>query len=139
MDGNQTLKVAVSDTTEKVILDPFKKLIFGQIWQISNSIDLTRSAYIEGNVIYAPFVRIQGDSGLFNIELAITSTSPYQFTLQAAEARNSDLQPSNSSSFSGNILTLNNLMLDGVSYTVNLQLQTTTPAILFELLSATAD
>ena len=32
MDGNQTLNVAVSDTTEKVILDPFKKLIFGQIW-----------------------------------------------------------------------------------------------------------
>jgi hypothetical protein len=138
-DGNQTLKVVVSDTTTKVILDPSKKLIFEQVWQISNSIDLTRSAYIEGNVIYAPFVRIQGDSGLFNIELAITSTSPYQFTLQAAEARNSDLQPSNSSSFSGNILTLNNLMLDGVSYTVNLQLQTTTPAILFELLSATAD
>jgi hypothetical protein len=85
MDGNQTLKVAVSDTTEKVILDPFKKLIFGQIWQISNSIDLTRSAYIQGNLIYAPFGRIYDDSDLFNTELTITSTSPYQFTLQATE------------------------------------------------------
>jgi hypothetical protein len=135
--GNQTLKVIVSDTTEKVRMDPSKKLVFEQVWQISNSMDLTRSAYIEGNVIYAPFVRIDGDSSLYTIELTITSTSPYQFTLQAAEILDADLQPSNSSSFGGNVLTLNNLMVDGVGYTAKLQLQTTTPTTAFGLLSAT--
>lgn len=134
--GNQTLKVIVSDTTEKVRMDPSKKLVFEQVWQVSNSIDLTRSAYIEGNVIYAPFVRIDGDSSLYSIELAITSTSPYQFTLRAAEVLNSALQPSNSSSFAGNVLTLNNLMVGGVVYTAKLQLQTTTPTTAFGLLSA---
>lgn len=137
--SRQTLKVVVFDTTKKAILDPSKKLIFKKIWQISNSIDLTRSAHIKGDVIHAPFARIQDDSALFNIELADTSTSPYQFTLQAEVAQNSDLQPSNSCSFSSNILTLNNLVFDEASYTVNLQLQMKILAILFELLSATAN
>lgn len=135
--GNQTLKVVVSDTTEKVRLDPLEKLVFEQVWQVSNSLDLSRSPYIENSVIYAPFVRIESDSSLYNIELAITSTSPYKFTLQTAEVIDSDLQPSNSSSFSGDVLTLSNIMLDGISYTVELQLQATTPSTVFGLLSTT--
>lgn len=135
--GNQTVKVEVKDTTAKVIMDPNNDLVFSHTWQVSNSAAPSEQAYFQENNIVLPVVRSQEDASIYRVELELTSTAPYQFTLRSAQALSETLESAESASFNAGILTIDDLLVEGVSYSVVLQLEPSMPSPMFNLLSAT--
>lgn len=135
--GNQTVKVEVKDTTAKVIVDPNNDLVFSHTWQVSNTSPSSEQAYLEENVIVLPVVRVQEDSSLYRVELELTSTAPYQFTLRSLQPLNEDPVAAESATFSGGTLQIDNLLVEGAGYSVLLQLEPSMPSSVFNLLSAT--
>ena len=137
--GSQTLTVVVSDNTRKVIVDEASKLVFEHSWQVDRTVESSQAPRVENNTIYLPYLRIQADLRLYSVELAITSTDPYRFTVTAAELLNSSLQPDRESSFDNGLLSITDLIVGNISYGVTLRLIETEPEVVFELESATVN
>lgn len=137
--GSQTLTVVVSDNTRKVIVDEASKLVFEHSWQVDRTVESSQAPRVENNTIYLPYLRIQADLRLYSVELAITSTDPYRFTVTAAELLDSALQPDRESSFDNDLLSITDLVVGNISYGVTLRLIESEPEVVFELESATVN
>ncbi|MFK7864629.1 MAG: M64 family metallopeptidase [Pseudohongiellaceae bacterium] len=137
--GKQTVKVEVKDTTSKVRLDPNSDLVYSHTWEVSNVARPADQAYLQENTLFLPLLRNQEDSSLYQVELEITSTAPYQFTLRSAQLLNGTGETAESATFNAGSLAINNLIVNGVSYSVVLQLDPNMPATVFALVSATVN
>lgn len=136
-EGDQVLRADVVDATSKVRKDNNSRLISSRTWNVTNTTDVSAAPAFANNVVTLPYVRLEQDQSLYQIEFTVTSTDPVQLTLTNAQQRNSSLQPSEPAVFDHQSqLTITRLNVDGVNYRLVLQHQPQLAGIVFQLLSA---
>lgn len=133
-----SLRVEVTDPSDKVRKDSNQNLLSSRTWLINNSITLNSPPVFSDNTLYLPFVRIAVDQSLLQVELQVASFNPPTLYVSSEAKLNDLLQPSQPAIFTReSLLVIERLNVNGVDHKIVLRYQPEMPGVTFTLESAT--